>query len=255
MAFGATTLLAQAQNKTAGTSITTGVMAAAVATGTEFALAFIGKDNTSTTAGDNSEVTSVTDTQSNTWVKVKEMTNAGAAAAAITVSVWMCEPTTALTTSDTVTFNFASCTAKACFVTKHSKGSGTTLSVGASDTASADGATIGAALSLTPPDNREWLFVRAEAFESDAANWGGSPTTDWTVENATSTSGGGGASNAQIVAEYRIITTGAAQTSDPTGATSADNANVIFCLREVASGPATSLLVDRLTHLRPLLAR
>lgn len=242
MAFGAGTNLNTSTQKSATTSITL-TFATSITAGTEFIVAILAKDNTSTTAGDNSEVTSVTDTKGNTWTKIKEQTNAGSAAAACTISMWMCSPTTSLTNTDSVTFNFASCTAKVLACCKFGKASNSTIEVGATNSATADGAVTGQSLSVTPPDNREWLFIRGEVGEETSANgamWANTSTTNWTAfETAQSTTGGGAASNIYFAAEYRIMTTGSAQASNPGDGNlpSCDQASVICCLKETVSGP------------------
>lgn len=245
MAFSNGTANGSATSKTATTSLDVSVDNAVTA-GTQILIAVIGKDNTSTAAGDNSEVTSVTDTRSNTWTKIKEQTNAGSAAAACTVSAWLCNPTTTIQAGDTVTFNFASCTAKAAFLTRYTKGSGATIEVGATNSATADGAATGSSISVTPPDNREWLFGRAEVVEQstsdNGAAWAGA-TTNWTSLDGggPNTTGGGAASNIGIKGEFRILTTGSATASNPGDGVlpSCDQASIIWCLKEVASGAHT----------------
>src|SRR2546423_448261 len=79
----------------------------------------IAMDNLGTADGNTSQVTSVTDSRSNTWTKAGEFTNTvgGAAGDGATIAVWYSVLTTGYTTGvDTVTINYSgNVTAKVAF--------------------------------------------------------------------------------------------------------------------------------------------
>lgn len=74
----------------------------------------VGVNNFSSVSNaDEGAVTSVTDTNSNTWTKFREITQGNAATTVGTVcSVWYSRTNTALTTANTVTANFSNNTAR-----------------------------------------------------------------------------------------------------------------------------------------------
>lgn len=246
MAFGTPVHLVSAQNKTSANQLTLAMGGASVAGGSVFMiLVVLAFDNISTAAGDNGDVTSMSDSGGNTYVKVGEMTNAGNAGTAVTTSIWIADAVTELTTSNAINVNFSgNTTAKAASAFKVPKSATATLQVGATNTSSADSAATGQSLSVTPPDNREWFFVRADGCEQTSSNgsaWGSSNTAGWDGGlDGTSTSGGGAASNILFMAEYDISTTGSARTSNPGDGNlpSCDWAAVIGCVREVESTPS-----------------
>ena len=88
MAWTSLNTLGSNQNKTAGTSIVLTTCAAAEAG--NVVVVIVAKDNTQTTDGNTSEVSSITDSAGgNTWAKAREFCNGqGGAASGATVSVW-----------------------------------------------------------------------------------------------------------------------------------------------------------------------
>lgn len=221
-------------SKTAGTSF--GVQAPDAAAIGDFVLAIIGKDNTSTGAdGDNGEVSSVTDNKGNTYTKLKEFSNTNAAAAGgATISVWGSVLTASLTNTDTVTFNFASCTAKAAIIDCFTIGAGSSVSVAGSATLANDAADPGS-MTISSLPSQEYLFVRAVANEGIGTTY--TPGTNYTLLTEANTTGGGAASNMGVAAGRRIFT-GTGDTNDPTWEAS-DNASVYVALKEASSGAHT----------------
>ncbi len=95
-------------SSTSTTTIVTTTATNALAIG-DTAIIVAASDNTSTTNGDNSEVSGVTDSVGNTWTKLAEYTNGqGSAAAGTTVSVWMTYATVALPIGGSVTVTYGS---------------------------------------------------------------------------------------------------------------------------------------------------
>lgn len=244
MAITFNTMLNYAFNKTSSNQISIGTAQAVAGDGTKFLLIGIAKDNTSTASGDNSEVTSITDSGFNTYTKIAERTNAGTAGASVTASLWLGIINNALTNANAININFsANTSAKVAVAMLFNRGANNDIQVGAHAEAESDGAGGGASISVNPPDSREWLAFRMEASEIDTgggSNWA-TNTTNWSSSDSggPSTSGGGAASNMSHNAEHRIFTTGATVTSNPGAgsAGNADRASIIALLKEVATNP------------------
>lgn len=194
----------------------------------------VASDNTSSPDGDNSEVSGVTDTRGNIYLKAREHTNAqGGAATGATISVWYSQITTALQVNDDITATFVSNrTAKAISVKSFTIGAGNIVSVQAGASLSNDGADPGS-MDLTVP-NEEFLWVRV------IANEGIENATTWTRTAAYSnnlpfgnTTGGGDASNMSIGGEFDIFT-GISNPSDPTWTPNRDRASVLIAFKEAA---------------------
>jgi hypothetical protein len=235
MAFTALTTGALQQNKTAGTTYAP-VWVTTYDVGT-LGIMTIALDNIGTTDGDLGDVLSVTDAKSNTWVKLIEFTNGqGTAGAGATISVWYTIITTAVTGGDVITITFnGTVTAKAVSMRGFSMGSGSTINLAASATLANDAVDAGS-MSLSPLVNKEYLFIRAIAGESNGIGVG-SPETSWNglgTNVIISTSGGGAVSNMSIYSEYRIFST-TSIISNPTTA-AIDQASVLLAIEEVASG-------------------
>jgi hypothetical protein len=218
---------ADISDKTAGTSITDSAVNNTAEAG-NLVVCIVASDNIGTAAGDNNDHTSITDsTGSNTWTQAREFTNAGAAAAAATVSVWYSTLAAELTvTTASITANFnGSPTASALSCWEFTKGTGTvTLATGGQEVAD-DGADP-SSLTISGLTSREHLFIRGVASEADSPGF--TQTGSYSAFNARGTTGGGGASNMHVGGEF-IIATATGHTSDPTVA-SADHASVFIAL-------------------------
>jgi hypothetical protein len=202
---------------------------AALAAG-NIGILIIAKDNVATADGDFSEVSSVADSVGNAWVKVREFTNGqGAAAAGVTVSVWMTKATKTLPLGGTITITFsASITAKAATAWSFRVGAGNNLVVEAGVDRADDGVDPGP-MSLTALANIEHLFLRGIGGENPSAAF--TATANYTAMTQAATSGGGAATNIRVIGEFRIATL-TRDTSDPTW-TAADHASVYVALKEV----------------------
>lgn len=228
-------------NKTSGSSISYPSVGPNVSAG-DFVIVCVAKDNTQTTDGETSEVTSVTDSSgTNTYTKLKEFTNGqGAANGGATISLWGCVLATALTGGSGWTANLSgSVTAKAIMIDVYSIGAGSSVTVEGSATLANDNADPGS-MTISGLTSQEYLFFRAIACENDNTGLGITPTTNYTGVSATGagTTGGGNASNMSIKAERRIFT-GTGDTSDPTANATFDCASVYVALKEASAGART----------------
>lgn len=111
MPFGIGFNGANQSNKTSATSIVSSLFGSNSPVGSLMIVA-VSANNQSTTDGNTSEVTSVTDTAGNSYTKIRELCNSqGAADAGITLSVWMATLAVGLDGSvDTITANFSAAT-------------------------------------------------------------------------------------------------------------------------------------------------
>src|SRR5215468_2817798 len=151
-------------SKTAGTTLALAVPAFTWAVN-DYVVVYIACDNTGTADGDNSEISSVTDTQSNAYTKLKEFTNAqGSAASGATAALYGSKLTAALGSTDTITITFAnSVTAKAAAAECYSLGgAGNIVTVAGSATLATDGADPGA-ITISGLASQEYLFVACVA--------------------------------------------------------------------------------------------
>lgn len=230
MAFGTPTGGVAGSDKTAGTSVVT---AAFTRTAGRFYCIAIAKDNAASADGNTSEVTSITDSQGNTWTKAREFCNAeGGAGAGVTISLWYSVCTTG--GSATLTLNFSgSVTAKAWNEIEATIGAGSTISV-AGGTDVADDGVNPSALTLSGLASQEYLFVRAAGAENTALST--TQTANYTERPDQNTTGGGAASNINCWLEHRVFT-GTGDTSDPTGFATTW-ASVYVAFKETAGGPA-----------------
>lgn len=221
-------------SSTSGTSLTL-TPSATVVVG-DYLFLVIAGDNINNVDGDNSEISSVTDTQGNTWTKVAERTNGGGGAASgTTVSMWMTKVTTQLTTSDTVTVTYASAIVdKCCSAWEFSVAAGATLVASAAAiTNEVNGANDFGSVSHSGLASKERLYFRGLAKEANS-------TTQITVSTSfTAITAARSRNNtlAQIVRGEFRINTSTGETSNPTLAVVGDTAGVFVALEEQA--PAT----------------
>lgn len=230
-------------NETAQTSTVWSVFQ--TTTAGNVAVLHMAMDNRGTSDGNSSQLTSVVDSQGNTWNKVGEFTNTvgGAAADGTTVAVWYSVLNTTLTGGvDTITTTYSgSLTAKAIVVKTFSIGAGNTVQViGTVQTLNNDNSDAGS-MTVSGLTSGEYLFFRATAQETNNLV-ATTPTTGYTdIVGFNSGSAGNEKNHQAVSAEFRILTA-TNSTSDPTMSdTTADRASLFFALQEVASGP----VVDR----------
>jgi len=207
----------------------------------------VAANNVDTADGNTTLCSSITDTRSNTYNKLREFTNAqGAAAAGATVCIFYSILTTALTLagSDVITVTFASSiAAKAADGEEFSIGAGNVISVeGTPQDLANDNADAGS-MTVSGLASAEYLFYRAIASETNAASIA-TMSTGFDETHVAQTSGGAEASNMGATWEYDIPVPGTSSTSDPTMAdTTADRASIFLALKEAA--PAASVPTRR----------
>ena len=198
MAWGSLNTLGSNQNKTAGTSIVFTTSAAAEAG--NVVVVIVAKDNTQTTDGNTSEVSSITDSAGgNTWTKAREFCNGqGATAGGATVSVWYSKLTNAIPSGGTITANLAnSITAKAISAWEFSIAAGATISIaGTPQDLANDGADPGS-MTIGGLSSREYLFIRGIAAETNSTT-ALTPTANFTAFSGNQTSGDGAATNMAV---------------------------------------------------------
>src|SRR5262245_30769103 len=109
----------------------------------DVAVAFAVTDNIATGDGDQGDIVSIADSVGNTYSKALQTTNGqGAAAGGVTVALYYCKLTSAVTTSDTCTITFnGSPVAKAFSVFQFTIGSGNSVTVAGSYSEVQDNAT------------------------------------------------------------------------------------------------------------------
>lgn len=195
----------------------------------ELGVISIALDNVGTTDGDLSEVTSVTDTAGNTWIKAVEFTNGnGAAAAGATCSCWYTLATATLSAGGTITVNTSGAPARKA-ITGHVFSYNSTITNVGSSTRADDAADAGS-ITVTPSSgSREHLYIRATACESTNISY--TPSTNFTAmdhTNSTTFGIGGSAKNMGARGEYRIVTN-SSDSTDPTTST-ANHASVMVAL-------------------------
>lgn len=238
-----------ANRTTAGTSLTSGAVTNTVEAGHAHIIG-IALDNSGTGDGDNSEVTSVTDSAGNTYTKIGETTNGnGSAGAGATISAWYSIVTSQLTSGvHTVTANFSSRTAVAMF------GWETTLTnpgiitlAGSLQTLANDAADPGS-MSVSGLASREYLAIRLIASESNDIT-AMTVTGGFTTMNLSRANTGTSSTSMIVRGEYKIATA-TSFTSDPT-LYSADHASLFFVLQEDSSTQTVSPSAHPLTATFP----
>ena len=230
MAFTSNVSLGTANSTAASTTLA--LTTTSIAEVGKLVVLIIAADNTSTVnTGSGNEITTISDTAGNAYVKLREFVNSqGAAAAGVTVSLWIARITTELASASTITITLgASRVSKCVSAHKFSVDSGFTYeNMGGADLEN-DAADLGA-ISLAGLPNREYLYIRASAQETNATTQ--TETLGYTLFTAATASTGVVATSvATSGSEFKIVTSGN-QTSDST-ASPVDSASVFVALREV----------------------
>jgi hypothetical protein len=221
-----------------GASGTSGTTLGLVSTGPTIeagnvALIAIAANNVGTTDADHSEVTGLADDiGGNTYTKLAEYTNGeGAAAAGITVSLWQCRVTNALTDVATITATFGSAIVDKCgSVWEFTVGGALTQAAAAVPNAT-DASNGFGSVQFSGLASASRLYFRALAKEVNS-------TTALTVSTGfTAITGTRSRNNAAAVCvrgEF-IIATSTGETSNPTMAVVGDTAGVFVALTDVAA--------------------
>jgi hypothetical protein len=213
-----------------------------------FLVAIIAIDNISTTDAITSNVTSVTDSASNTWIKVSEYTNGnGSAGAGATVAAFYSLLTNPIS-SGFITATLSSAVVGRA-ITVHRFTPQSTQSVFTVDSLSNFGQDAAQQFpgSMTnsglPSSNRLWIrAIAGEGYDT----LGFTPSSGYTT--IAQNTNGFGTSAMAIAGEYSI-TTSTTSTSNPTLATTTnapDWASLLFSIREDGAAPLTSQTVTAL---------
>lgn len=224
---------------TSSTNSTACTMTSATTTAAVGDIVLIGvcADNTSTADGDNSEVSSISESGGNTWTKLAEYTNSptGAAADGVTVSLWMSRITTQISIGTVITANFSgNRVMKFMGGRVYTVAAGNTLTQSAAAvTSEVNGANDFGSSSFSGLSSKERLYFRLMGKEAN--------TTTALTSTTNYTGGPGGRSLNDVNAvtmksEFRIVTA-TGETSNPTLAVSGDTAGVFVALEELALSP------------------
>ena len=192
----------------------------------------VSSDNTSTGAdGDGGEITSVTDSAGNTWVKLGEYgNNNGSAAAGAVAAVWMTRAQFTLASSGTITINFVSNRTDKCacaweFTTA---GGGLILVSGPVTPDAVDASNGFGSVSISGLSSLSRLYFRGLSKEANTTT-DITPSTSFTAISPTRSRNNAAA--VIVRGEFRINTS-TGETSNPTLAVSGDTAGVFVALEE-----------------------
>jgi hypothetical protein len=193
----------------------------------------VSSNNTSTTDGDNSEVSGVADTRGNPWQKVGEWTNAnGSAGAGVTLSVWRTQVSVDIPANDmTITVTYGSARANkaiSAYAWRSSTFSGSITLQGPITPDDLDAANGFGSVSQPSAPTVQALYLRFMGKEANTTT-ALTPTSGWTAIPNTRSSNVAAART--IYGEF-IIQDSTGQTSNPTLAVSGDTAGVFVSITE-----------------------
>lgn len=238
MAFASVGTLGTGNSAASGTTVSITTSAAAEAG--NLAVVIVGTDNTQTTDGQTSEISSITDSVGgNTWTKGGEFCNGGGAAAAgATVSVWFSKLTNQINSGGAITATLGTARiAKSLTAWEFTVGASNTVSVatGSLQTLANDGADPGS-MTISGLASKQYLFIRASAQESNDTG-ARTATASYTLFSGAIGDDGSGPGSMLTCGEFRILT-GTGDTSNityPAVGGTQDTASVYFALEEVSS--------------------
>ncbi len=201
-------------------------------------------DNIATADGATSTVVGVTDTQGNSYTKVREWTRAaGSAGSGVTIAVFVSRVSSALATSDTITATWsASLAARQMIAQYRTVGDGNTYRVRGS--AGTNGTSQSPSVSLSGQSASTLVWYGLAGLEN-TGTW--THDADYTQgrQNRTTTSGDAN-SNVMMAAASRATATITSDTFNPVPSVSGDWAAILLTLEEVIAGPSASPpLIDR----------
>lgn len=228
--------LGTSASKTSGTTLDRTTIGACLA-GDVVVVAVV-SDNTGTSDTDSgAEVSSVTDSAGNTYVKARERVNGSPGAAAGTVAaIFYSKLTADLPFGSTVTVTWASARdARAMSMWKFTIGAGNVVTVDGQSSGTPEEATTAPSATIGSLSNIERLWVSCLGIEGPADD-GFTQDADYTNFTATGTLGDPQASNIALRAGYRILT-GTTDTHAPTLGTARDLAHVYVAFKEAAGSP------------------
>lgn len=235
------------QNKTAATSITHSVTAD-VTLGSYCIFAGV-CDNLATVDGETNDHTTVTDTQSNTWRKLREQTNTvgGAAGDGVTVSIWISRITTLIpVTTGVITANFSgSVTAKNWGAAYYTCAAGSTIALASLTVANQDASTNGPSTTFSGLVSRAYTMIAVDGFETTQTSFALTQDADYASRINNGTTGGLANTNVKLLISDRINATLTTDTHLATSGLTSDSAGILATFVEVPDLPATALSNER----------
>ena len=227
MAFASVGTLGTGSSSSGGTSVA--ITTSATAEAGNLVVLIVALDNHSTSDQQTTEISSISDSGSNTWTKAGEYCNGqGAANAGATVSVWFSKLTTQIASGGTITATLANSKTYKCLTAwEFTVGSGTIQTAGTLQVEAVDSGDTGS-MAISGLTSKEYLFVRGVASEEGSIQMF-TPTashTEFTEVDA--------ADNMAATGEFRILT-GTGDTSNPLQNSTFDNVSVFFALEEASN--------------------
>lgn len=186
----------------------------------------------------------VTDFDGNTWVKIAEISNAAPAGGGITLSLWLCHVTTAISSTRPIGMALSGATtAKALALYELGVGAGMTVAVAGVATSEQDG-TAAPTVTLNSLPSSEYLWIGICARENDDVGTY-AMDADYTDRGKFGTTGGTAATNVSAIVGSRVATL-TTDTFAPTIQTASDCCSILVALKEVklATVECTGLTVD-----------
>jgi hypothetical protein len=225
-----------ANNKTAGTSISMNPNAN-LAVGRVIVVRCV--SNNPPGASGETNYHTVSSIPSNAWTKIREQTRSpgGTGNDGVTASLWICQITSQITTSDTITLTISrSRTAKAIGADEFSIGTGNSISV------VGDNAAVGnnrfPSVNLSGLTSAEYLWLGHIGIEGPNSD-GFTQDADYANNTSFGTMGSGAASNVASRFGSRVHT-GTSDTYNPTLGTSRDWVAILGAVQEIANVPDIS---------------
>lgn len=205
------------------------------------AVAVAVSDNVSTGGGQTQDHV-VADFKGNSWQKIIEQSNAAAAGAGLTLSVWICRLTVPLLTTDSVVFGIrAAATAKALALYEYSVAAGNVATFIAAAATEQDG-TASPTVTLSGLADEQYAFLGVVAREEDNA---GTYTADADFNDRAKfgTTGGGVGTNVSCIVGDRIVS-GAGDTFNPANlSVAADVVSVLVAMKEVDAARSCAITI------------
>lgn len=204
----------------------------------------VAKDNINTTFEDHNEFTSVTDSQSNTWIKARERTNAANFKASTVGAIFYSQVDTELVgATDTITVNFepsnrndASAVIADEFTFDTSK---VFAPAGDWTQAQADNADL-PSLSVQNLDNVEHLLIYGGMKENTGITYTATANGEALFTSSPAeTTGGTATTNQSVMSEWRIATL-TTWSADPSDDTDADCIGLAVAFDEAEGGPVNA---------------
>lgn len=184
------------------------------------------------TNGAQTNTHALADAKGNKWQKIREHTNSAAAGAGITLSVWACQITTQINTTDSLGFVLtAAATSKAIGLYEYAVSAGNLLRIVLAASSEQD-ATSAPTVTVSGLLSQSYALFGVCARENDNAGTY-SPDADYNDRQKFGTTGGTGTTNVSCIVGDRLATlTG--DTFAPTAlSASSDVATILVVLQEV----------------------